>query len=146
MGHAIGNAVNRRNIERRLLSVLAERVCRYHMSMGCYPRANEADFETLKALVWVYESVDDIGGFDYAKTGRLAKIKFKAYILTWGKGFHVLLSFLESDTVREVKVFLSVQSCVFPAPIPPTSTILITAHAITPTTCSHGCGQHVGII
>jgi hypothetical protein len=50
MGLEMGNAVHRRNIERLLLSVLAERVCGYHMSMGCLPRANVADLETLKNL------------------------------------------------------------------------------------------------
>jgi hypothetical protein len=34
--HEMGNAVNKRKIERRFLSVLAQRVYGYHhMSMGC---------------------------------------------------------------------------------------------------------------
>jgi hypothetical protein len=38
MGHEMGNAVNRRNMERLLLlSVLAERVCGYHMSKVASP-------------------------------------------------------------------------------------------------------------
>jgi hypothetical protein len=70
MGYEMDNAVNIRNIERCLLSVLAERVCGYHLSKGCYPRANVADFETLKTLVgytrgWMASD----GGFD-AKTCR----------------------------------------------------------------------------
>jgi hypothetical protein len=35
MGHEMGNAVNKINVERLLLCVLAERVCGYYFSMGC---------------------------------------------------------------------------------------------------------------
>jgi hypothetical protein len=68
--HEKGNAVDRRITKRWLLSVLAERECGYHMSRGCHPRANVADFETLKIVVGCTRAwMTSDGGFD-AKTGR----------------------------------------------------------------------------
>jgi hypothetical protein len=54
------------------------------------------------------------------------------------------LSYLQLDTVWQSQAFFCLPSRSFPAPIPPTSSIL-TALAIKPT-CSHVCGQYVGII
>jgi hypothetical protein len=72
------------------------------------------------------------GGFDV-----------KTYI-NLGGGFHLQLILLESDTTRQSKAFSSLPSCGFPAPIPPTSSVL-TAHTSTPT-CTHVCGKNAGII
>jgi hypothetical protein len=45
------------------------------------------------------------GGFD-AKTGRQAYTKLKRKVIfTWGKGFHLQLSLLESDTLRQSLAF-----------------------------------------
>jgi hypothetical protein len=74
------------------------------------------------------------------RQGHSSRYYFRELMFTWGKGFHVQFSLLEWDTVRQSWAFLILSCCGSPGPNPTTSSIL-TAHAITPM-CSHACGQH----